>query len=276
MTLAERLFGKRHPLETLFFSCVAVFAIALFLPGDYYITNNATIESTNKHQLVSPYDGFIGDIHARPGDSVSSGQLLAQLKDEELNLERRKLSSQLQQFRLEYDNALANGNRAQAAIVNAQVEQSRIELRLIEQKLERIKLKSPIAGIVVSKDISQSLGAPVKQGDVLFEIADSSQYRISIFVDERDVSYLALKQTGEVTLKSLPGEAMPITIARITPLSEVRDGRNYFRVDADFVTPPKQLRPGMTGTSHIFIDRRMLGWIWFHDIWHWLRLTLWF
>lgn len=274
--LATRIFGAQHPVERVFFACIAILFVALFLPGDFYISNNAAVESTNKHLLVSPYDGFIGEIHTRPGDSVEQDQLLAKLKDDELNLERRKLSSQLQQFHLEYDNALANGNRAQAAIVNAQVEQSRIELRLVEQKLERVQLKSPITGIVVSDDISQSLGAPIKQGDVLFEIADSSDYRISLFVDERDVAYLNQRQSGQLTLKSMPGEALEITIERITPLSEVRDGRNYFRVDANFTSTPNHLRPGMTGSARIFVERRAMGWIWFHDIWHWLRITFWF
>lgn len=276
MTLATRVFGAQHPVERVFFACIAVIVVALFLPGDYYITNNAAVESTNKHLLVSPYDGFIGEIHARPGDSVEQHQLLAKLKDDELNLERRKLSSELQQLHLEYDNALANGNRAQAAIVNAQIEQSRIELRLVEQKLERVQLKSPISGIIVSDDISQSLGAPIKQGDVLFEIADSSDYRISLFVDERNVAYLKQHQSGKLTLKSMPGETLAITVERITPLSEVRDGRNYFRVDADFSSTPSHLRPGMTGSARIFVERRALGWIWFHDIWHWLRITFWF
>ncbi len=271
----ERVFGTRHPIEKVFFSCCAIFIAALFIPGDFYVSNNATVESTNKHLLVSPYEGFLGFIHARPGDTVEKDQLLAKLKDEELNLERRKLSSQLQQYRLEYDNALANGNRAQAAILNAQVEQSKIALRLVEQKLERIQLKSPIAGIIVSDDISQSLGAPIKQGDVLFEIADSSDYRISLFVDERNIDFLKESQSGLLNLKSLPGERLSITVERITPLSEVRNGRNYFQVFATLEKTPDTLRPGMTGSAKIFIERRSLGWIWFHDIWHWLRLTLW-
>ncbi|SMF51185.1 Membrane-fusion protein [Alteromonadaceae bacterium Bs31] len=272
---SERIFGTQHPIEKVFFACCAIFIVLLFIPGDFYVSNNATVESTNKHLLVSPYEGFLGAIHARPGDTVKQDQLLAKLKDEELNLERRKLSSQLQQYRLEYDNALANGNRAQAAILNAQVEQSKISLRLVEQKLERVHLKSPISGIIVSEDISQSLGAPVQQGDILFEIADSSAYQISLYVDERNIDFLKAQQTGLLNLKSLPGEKLEIRIERITPLSEVRNGRNYFQVFANLTATPDTLRPGMSGTAKIYINRRALGWIWFHDIWHWLRLALW-
>ena len=290
----SRIFGAQHPVERLLLASSLIFIVALFLPSDFNISNKATVESTNRHLLVSPYEGFLGNIYARPGELVKEGQLLASLRDEELNLERRKLSSQLQQFRLEYDNALANGNRAQAAIVNAQVEQSRIELRLIEQKLERIQLKSPISGIVVSEDISQSLGAPLEQGEVLFEIADSNSYRVTLYVDEKDIRFIQPLQQGKLTLKSLPGKPFEIEVEKMTPLSEGSEGRNFFRVEAKFSVSEKQveqsptqsstnstelsqqLRPGMTGSAKIFIERRALGWIWFHDIWNWLRLAFWF
>lgn len=271
----QQLLNTRHPVESLFFACLVAFFIALFIPARFHISNDAVVESKNKHLVVSPYEGFLGAIEVRPGDLVTKDQLLAQLKDDDLNLERRKLSSQLQQYRLEYDNALANGNRAQAAILNAQVEQSRIELRLVEQKLQRVKLTSPISGLIVSDDISQQLGAPVTQGQVLFEIADSSDYRVALYVDERNVAYLQRQQSGTLSLKSLPGQTLPLTITRITPLSEIRNGRNLFRVDAELAELPEALRPGMTGRARVTIDRRALGWIWFHGLWNWVRLQLW-
>jgi len=271
-----RIVGSKHPIEKVFAACALLFFIALFIPAEFHINNDATIESINKHLLVAPYEGFIGAIHVHPGDVVQTGQMLAQLKDDDLKLERRKLSSQLQQYRLEHDNALANGNRAQAAILNAQVEQSRIALKLVEQRLERTQLKSPIDGVVVSDDISQSLGAPVKQGDVLFEIADSSSYRVALYVDERNIGFLNTEQHGELSLKSLPGDRLSIKIDRITPLSEVREGHNFFRVLAQLDNQEQQLRPGMNGSAKIRVDKRRLAWIWFHDIWDWLRLTLWF
>jgi hypothetical protein len=74
---------------------------------------------------------------------------------------------------------------------------------------------------------------------------------------------------------SLPGEILDFTVTHITPISEVREGRNYFRVEAELTSESPLIRPGMTGSGRILAGRRSLGWIWFHDIWHWLRLTLW-
>lgn len=251
------------------------FVVALFVPLEYRIAADATLQTTEKYLVVSPQDGYLGKISVRPGDTVKKGTLLAQLKDEDLRLERRKLASQVQQYRQSYDAALANSDRVAAAIASAQMDQANIQLRMVDQQLERTQLNSPLDGIVVSDDISQTQGAPVKQGDVLFEIAAAQGFLVQLFVDERDIAAVQAGQHGQVKFSSLPGEIFAVRVNRITPVSLVREGRNYFRVDVELARELETLRPGMTGTGKLIAGRRALGWIWFHDLWHWLRLKLW-
>ncbi len=231
--------------------------------------------------MVSPQDGYLGRVVARPGDSVKSSALLASLNDEDLLLERRKLASQVQRYRQAYDSALANSDRVEAAIANAQMDQASIQLRLVEQQLQRTQLVAPIDGIIVSDDISQNQGAPVKQGDVLFELAAANDFVVHMFVDERDIAALELGQQGQVKFTSLPNSIFAVRVKNLTPISEVREGRNYFRVEVELLADEATarvanlLRPGMTGTGKVHVGKRALGWIWFHDVWHWLRLSLW-
>jgi len=233
------------------------------------------LQSTYKFLVVSPQDGYLESIKARPGDFVQKGDLLAQLDDEDLRLERRKLFSQMQQSQQEYDNALANGNRAQAAIANEKVEQATSQLQLIEQQQSRTQLVASSAGIITSDDISQSLGTPVKQGQILFEISANQGYLVQLWVDERDIAALKPGQACKIKLTSIPNEVFEASVKSITPISEIREGKNYFRVEATLNRETTELRPGMTGSGKVLAGRECLGWIWFHDIWHWLRLTLW-
>ena len=272
----QRWFGPQHLKGRLVSGGLFVFLLVLLIPADYRVHSDAVVENIDQHVLVAPQDGYLGLINARPGERVTKQQLLAELNDAELTLERRKLASQLQQYRQEYDNALATANRSQAAIAAAQVEQASVQLRLIEQQLAQTKLTAPIDGTIVSDDIRQSLGAPVKQGEVLFEIAADAGYLVQLYVDERDITAIAPGQTGNLKLTSLPGDTLTFTVTHVTPVSEVRDGRNYFRVEASLDGENLSVRPGMTGSGRILAGRHLLGWIWFHDIWHWLRLTLWF
>lgn len=279
--LLQRWFGVNALRGKLTASVFTVLLVSLFIPFDYRISADASLQTTEKYLVVAPQDGYLGQVLVRPGDSVKKSAPLAQLNDEELRLERRKLSSQVQRYRQAYDAALANSDRVEAAIATAQMDQASIQLQLLDQQLQRTQLLAPIDGIIVSDDISQNQGAPIKQGDILFELAAANDFIVQLFVDERDISAITPEQQGQVKLTSLPNSVFVVRVHSLTPISEVRDGRNYFRVElhlveqADTLAIYSLLRPGMTGTGKITAGKRALGWILFHDLWHWLRLSLW-
>ncbi len=272
----KQWFGE-HKLRGKLSASAALLAICvLFFPADYWVSSEASLQSTYKYLIVAPQDGYLSNIKVRPGASVKKGELLAQLNDENLRLERRKLFSQMQQSQQEYDNALANANRAQAAIANEKVEQATSQLQLIEQQQARTQLVASSDGIITSDDISQTLGAPVKQGQTLFEISANQGYLVQLWVDERDITHIKNGQAGKIKLTSIPGDVFEVNVNSISPISEIREGKNYFRVEATLNRESDLLRPGMTGSGKILAERKLLGWIWFHDIWYWLRLKLWF
>ncbi len=277
----RRWFGADAWRGRLILALSLVLLLGLFIPVSWRISADASLQMTEKYLVVAPQDGYLGNVFVRPGDSVDKAAPLAALNDDDLLLERRKLASQVQRYRQAYDSALANADRVEAAIADAQMEQASIQLRLVEQQLQRTQLLAPIDGIIVSDDISQRQGAPIKQGDVLFELAGAQDFIVQLFVDERDIAALLPGQEGQVKFTSLPNSLFAVQVKSITPLSEVRDGRNYFRVELLLLTDTatgditELLRPGMTGSGKVTVGKRALGWIWFHDLWHWLRLSLW-
>lgn len=271
----NRWVGNNKLTQKLIAGAALLAICILFFPASYWVTSDASLQSTYKYLVVSPQDGFLAAIKVRPSAAVKKGDTLAQLDDEDLRLERRKLYSQMQQSQQEYDNALANSNRAQAAIANEKVEQANSQLQLIEQQQLRTQLIAPSEGIITSDDISQSLGAPVKQGQTLFEISANQGYLVQLWIDERDIANIIIGQAGKIKLTSVPNEIFEVTVKSITPISEIREGKNYFRVEATLNREAESLRPGMTGSGKILVGNELLGWVWFHDVWYWLRLKLW-
>jgi multidrug efflux pump subunit AcrA (membrane-fusion protein) len=134
---------------------------------------------------------------------------------------------------------------------------------------------APFDGIVVAGDLSQQLGAPIEKGKVLFEVAPLDSYRLVIEVDERDIADVAVGQRGSLLLSAFPSEEIKVTVEKVTPVSTAKEGRNFFRVEAQFDQPHDRLRPGMEGAGKIEIDRRSLVWIWTHQIVDWMRLAAW-
>jgi multidrug resistance efflux pump len=148
-------------------------------------------------------------------------------------------------------------------------------LALAEEKLARTRILAPFDGIVVSGDLSQMLGSPVEKGKTLFEIAPLDSYRLILQVDERDVRYVAVGQGGTVALAGRPGDPVPMTVSKITPVTVAEEGRNSFRVEALLSETGLQLRPGMEGIAKINSGRRPIAWIWLHSLVDWLRLVAW-
>ena len=206
---------------------------------------------------------------------MREGQLLAQLDDRDLKLERAKWSSQRAQRSEEYRAAMAGHERAKIRVLEAQLAQAEAQLALVEEQLARTKMVAPFDAVVVKGDLSQSLGSPVERGNVLFELAPLDTYRVILKVDERDITNTQVGQHGWLALSSMPQEKLSMTVQKITPVSVVEEGRNYFRVEAAVTSSTQKLRPGMEGVGKIEVDERRLIWIWTYKLVHWVRMWFW-
>jgi multidrug resistance efflux pump len=257
----------------LFLLVVVFFSLA---EGDYRVTAEARLEGTIQRSIAVPIAGYIVDAEARAGDVVKQGDLLFTLDDRDLRLERLKWKGQKLKSQREYSEAQADYNRAKAQIITAQISQADAEIALLDEQIQRTRIVAPFDSFIVSGDLSQSLGAPVERGDVLFELAPLDSYRVILDVDERDIVDLVEDQPGKLVLTSAPEEVLIITVEKITPLSSAEEGRNYFRVEARLdseVTP--SFRPGMEGVGKVYIEERKLIWVWTYKVTHWIRMFFW-
>lgn len=272
----QHLIGPRHVAWKLAVAgvagLIAFFAIA---KGDYRVVATTTLEPAVRRVAVAPLNGYIAEARVRAGDLVRQGQVMARLDDRELRLERLKWLSQHEELVKQYHQAMAKRNAAQVEIISAQIDQARAQLALLDDQLSRMRVAAPFDGVVVTGDLSQSLGAPVERGQVLFEVAPLSNYRVILQVDERDIADVAVGRRGHLVLSAFPTEPLPFRVEQLTPVSTAREGRNYFRVEARLASTPERLRPGMEGVGKVEVDRRRLIWIWTHQAIDWVRLKLW-
>jgi RND family efflux transporter MFP subunit len=273
----HRLAGPGHAgFKLASFVLIALAAFFYFASGEFRVSADATLEGTVQRAITAPINGYVKDARLRAGDTVKAGQVIGAFDDRDLKLERVKLLSQREQYERQYREAMGKRERAQAQIVSAQIAQAEAQLALVEEQLARSVMKAPYDGVIVSGDLSQSLGSPVERGQVLFEVAPLESFRVVLKVDEYDIAYVAAGQHGELTVASIPGERFPFTVSRVTPVNTAKEGHNYFRVEATLDdTAGSRLRPGMEGVGKVDIEERKLIWIWTHHFTDWLRLKIW-
>ena len=136
-------------------------------------------------------------------------------------------------------------------------------------------ITAPFDGMVLSGDLSQSVGAPVQKAQVLFEIAPLDAYRVVIRVPDAEIGRVAPGQEGTLALASLPDQTFPFTVTRVTPVAEISEGQNAFRVEGRLAASSDRLRPNMEGVARIGVGRELLIWAWTHRLVAAVRLALW-
>lgn len=265
----------QYTKKTIAITLVLLVLFFSFATGTYRISADAILEGSTQRVVTAPIEGFIASANVRAGDIVKAGQIMGQLDDKDLKLERKKWASEHLQLLQEYREALAKHDRAQVSILSAKVKQAEARLELVTEQLARMQIIAPYSGIVIEGDLNQSLGAPVERGQVLFKVAPLDSYRTILKIDEREIASIAVGQQGMIALSSMPSESIPIIIERITPVSVAEGGRNYFKVEAKLDYKSEKLRPGMQGIGKIEAGQRKLIWIWTHKLTDWLRLWFW-
>jgi hypothetical protein len=272
----QSLWGPQHPGWKMIGSALVLLLVACALVrADYRVSARTVIEGATQLASVAPFDGYVAQSFKRAGDTVGRGDPIARLDDRDLTLERARWSAEREQLRRKLQVAMAQADRSAMGVLSAQVAQAEAQLALADDKLARATLRAPFDGVIVSGDLSRSLGTPVEKGKLLFEVAPLEGFRVVLQVDDRDIARLAVGQRGELVLSSLLHRPLPFTVSTITAVASQRDGRNVFRVEARVDGSPTRLRPGMEGIGKVVVGKRSLLWIWTHGFFDWLRLALW-
>jgi len=275
----KKLLGPGHVLMKLI--AIAVAAVVIFFTfaeGEYRVTADSTLEGAVRRTIAAPFRGYIKESRARAGDTIMEGKVICTLDDRDLRLERTNLAGQQSQLLKQHQEAFALHDKAKLNVISAQLDQVVAQLNLTENKLERINIRAPFDGVLVSGDLSQKLGAVVEQGEQLFEIAPLRGYRLILQVDEEDIADVQKGQKGKLILSAL-SDTFDFTVEKITPMTTALEGKNCFRVEANLEHSSaggmEKLRPGMEGIGKISVDERKLISIWTRKLINWFRLWVW-
>jgi len=258
--------------------------VVIFVKTPYRVGAPVELHAKERRVISSPFDGTIASVESwtEPGAKLAAGTLLLKLDTTSRRLSALEARSQVTQFEAEADEALRKNDNATAAQSRSKAEQSRAKLELLEYEIDRSSVVAPIDGFIVQGDVSDKIGASVRLGDTLMEIADLTEMRIIARVEDKDIGFITEPregepaQTGEFSPKSDPSRSYPFVVERIVPLSQATEGQNAFEVHALLQVPGiGALRPGMEGQARFDGPRKSLGWIASRRVLDQLRLWLW-
>ena len=242
----------------------------------FRVTADARLQGAVERVVMAPIDGYIVEAPTRAGDTVEKEGLLVRFDDVEYQLERYAWIARKHQFETEYAQALAGFDRAGVNILRARIEEADAQIRLNDTRIALTRITAPFSAVIVTGDLSQSLGQSVQRGDELFRIAPLDSYVVEIEVPETDILHIEPDLSGTLVLTSLPTSAFDVTVQKVTMVTGARDGKNHFLVEARLENPSgAPVAPGMEGIVKIDAGEAKLIWIWTRRMIDWLRLQAW-
>jgi HlyD family secretion protein len=263
--------------------------------GDLTITVSATgnLEPTNQVDVSSELSGIIETVSVDDNDHVTVNQELARLDTDKLNADVKKYRAALEAARAQVlqaqatlrdsraeferlrhahdlsggkvpsaytlESAEAKFSKAQADVASAQAQvmQAKAVLEYAETDLAKAVIRSPINGIVLSRDAEpgQTVAASL-QAPILFTLAeDLSRMELRVDVDEADVGQVKAGQEATFTVDAYPDHVFPARITRVRYGAQNTDGVVTYEAVLEVNNKALLLRPGMTATADITVAR---------------------
>ncbi len=236
-----------------------------------------TINPVQTVQVGSQVSGTIAKMYADFNSEVHKGQIIALIDSTFLNASVKEAQANLERSQAQANEARRSYNRttelfkkdlvsqadldaAQTAYESAlaQLKQSQAGLDRAQVNLRYSIIRAPIDGVVISRDVDvgQTVAASL-QAPKLFVIAnDLKRMQVEASVDEADIGQIATGQRVSFTVDSYPDEQFrgTVTQVRLAPVT-VQNVVTY-TVIIEVPNPDMKLRPGMTATVSILVDKR--------------------
>ncbi len=217
-----------------------------------------TIEAIEAITVVSEINAVVVSLPFEEGGFIKRGELIAQLDDSQLNGEVLRTEALFTQSQ-------ANYNRMKTLVEQKvgtpqSLDNAAADLKVAEANLElakahfnKTRITAPFGGMIGSRRVS--VGSFLRVGDIITELADIDEIRVTLSVPERFLSQL--KRGAEVTVSTsaYPDHKVKGKISVIEPVVDpaMRTARIVVRVS----NPGRKFLPGMSANVSVVLKERL-------------------
>lgn len=230
-----------------------------------FVSGSTTLRSAVEVAVVSEIAGRVTQVNFEVGDTVTAGDVVARVENDEVDLAIREARHNVERFERElaslqplFDRGYLS-RQAWDEIV-FQRDQARAQLSRIDRQRGQQTVRAARGGLVIGRSVE--VGSAVVPNQALLQLADPTSLEARIAVPERELAVLRTGQTATVTIDALGGAVARAVVDRLDPTVDPQSGTIGVRVtlQADAVAAAQPdapaLRPGMFVTVRVTTDVR--------------------
>lgn len=216
------------------------------------------VEAENRVQVVAEGVGECTQVSVQEGDTVQTGQILAELDKKAMLASIGQTEVQVRQSKTAYDRAASMCEEGLSSVAerdNAKFayEQALASLETQQVQLSKLTVRAPITGILTHKLIQT--GQMVASGAPIFSIVDPESFMLVINPPERELARLQNGQKARVTIDALGVGEFEAAVRRINPNVDPASGTVKVTLDFDRETRAK-LRDAAFARVRLVMDTR--------------------
>lgn len=249
----------------------AILLLAAIVPwSQQTISGEAVLEPVRVLRVGAPEDGVVVRTGVREGDEVHRDQPLLELASGSLDQEMGALTAEAIGLRSQASAGLAGADPRAAFQAQEQARAVSAELSRDRSRRERLIVRSPATGRILTPAVEELAGRFVRAGTPLLEVGDSRQFRAEIPVTERLVEDVRVGTPVTVQLRARPlrllhGTVTAVSAATVGARTTAAPGDKdllpsdipeKFTVIATFPGAETGLVTGMQGDAKIALGRR--------------------
>ncbi|PKL23938.1 MAG: hypothetical protein CVV47_11755 [Spirochaetae bacterium HGW-Spirochaetae-3] len=172
---------------------------------------SGVVAGAREAYTVSETQGIVKTVGFSLGDRVAEGQELLKVDDRiaTLSLDRSKEQYEAARLELEATERLASAGRSSPAdLTRARGDASgaKAQYEIALKAYNDTRLRSPMAGVVASKEDVATVGATISPGAAVARIVDTSSFRLTVGVGEREVGLIETGAAARVYVPAALGE----------------------------------------------------------------------
>jgi multidrug resistance efflux pump len=125
----------------------------------------------------------------------------------------------------------------------------------LQRLQERLRLTSPVSGLIVTPHLREKVGQFFKEGDLICEIEDPQSLDIEVPLEEHDVRRVEERMPVLLKPRALPLKSCKAEVERLAPLAVVGKVQSTVTVYCRLQEPVPELLSNMTGYARIYCER---------------------
>jgi HlyD family secretion protein len=255
------------------------------------VTATGTLKGKDTVSVGAETSGRVRAVNADYNDTVTAGQVLAEIDPSIIQAALAQANAQLLAARANLKNAEATATEARLAVertralagdglasrqaleaaeaaadraaasaesARAQVAVSAAAVESNRTSLSKTQVRSPIDGVVLARkvEVGQALVAAMTTPEVFTVARDLKQMEVTIAIDEADVGRTQVGQPATFTVDAWPGERFDGVLRSIHNVAVTKDNVVTYEALVAVTNDALKLRPGMTATVTVSTDAR--------------------